>query len=295
MRTARLPILVVVILLALGTLAEASVPAMINYQGKLMRPDGTPVTDGIYSITFTIYDAETGGNVRWSEPDVSVHIKGGLFSVLLGGNGTNLPANIFDDADRWFGIKVNSDPEMVPRQKIASVAYANKAASADTAAAVPDGSITASKLATGLAVPPGTIVMWCGTQIPQGWALCNGQNGTPNLRNQFIVGAGDEYQVGATGGEKNHRLTVPEMPNHSHGVNDPGHGHTAGVAIGWGTAGPNAGWGRLDTSGGHPGQGWATWVNASSTGIWLSNSGGDQAHENRPPYYALCFIMKLAY
>ena len=51
-------------------------------------------------------------------------------------------------------------------------------------------------------IPSGVIVMWSGSiaSIPTGWALCNGSSGTPDLRNRFVVGAGDTYGVGATGG-----------------------------------------------------------------------------------------------
>ena len=56
--------------------------------------------------------------------------------------------------------------------------------------------------ATAAAVPTGVIVMWSGSiaSIPSGWYLCNGSNGTPDLRNRFVVGAGSTYAVDATGG-----------------------------------------------------------------------------------------------
>ena len=49
-------------------------------------------------------------------------------------------------------------------------------------------------------VPSGVIVMWSGTEVPEGWALCDGESGTPDLRNRFVVGAGDTYEQGETGG-----------------------------------------------------------------------------------------------
>lgn len=120
-------------------------------------------------------------------------------------------------------------------------------------------------------VPLGAIIMWSGTilDIPEKWHLCDGTNGTPDLRNRFIVGAGDEYNVGATGGEKEHRLTIDELPSHNHTYST------------WTTTGGvSAGGGRYAMDG----------TTTKNTG----NTGGGQAHENRPPYYALAYIMKIA-
>lgn len=69
----------------------------------------------------------------------------------------------------------------------------------------------------------------------EGWAVCNGQeqpvpNSTKkftvaNLLDKFIVGAGDTYDVGDTGGENTHTLISAEMPTHDHSITDPGHQH----------------------------------------------------------------------
>lgn len=119
-------------------------------------------------------------------------------------------------------------------------------------------------------VPIGGIIMWSGSveDIPGGWALCDGGNGTPNLRDRFLVGAGNSYSVGDVGGENVHTLTASEMPAHDHTVNF-GLG-TDGVGIGMdGDTGPQ----------------WTTRTGPSGDG---------QPHENRPPYYALALIMKLS-
>jgi len=118
---------------------------MINYQGKLLKPDGAPVTDGTYSMTFAIYEVPTGGMSMWYEVNPAVQVKKGLFSVLLG-SVSNLPANIFDAPNRFFGVKVGADPEMTPRQQITTAAYAFHAGSADTVA---DGSVTTNALVAG--------------------------------------------------------------------------------------------------------------------------------------------------
>ena len=112
--------------------------------------------------------------------------------------------------------------------------------------------------------------MWSGSvyNIPSGWYLCNGQNGTPDLRDRFIVGAGSSYAVGATGGAAQVTLTVDQIPAHEHTYTN--YNTNGGGVIFNGSV--------LDKSMGYT-------ANTSSVG-------GGQAHENRPPYYALCFIMK---
>lgn len=119
-------------------------------------------------------------------------------------------------------------------------------------------------------VPSGGIIMWSGAAnaIPTGWALCNGQNNTPDLRNRFIVGAGSTYAVGATGGSDAVTLTVEQMPSHTHSID------MAKFAGGY----PNTMLNPEGVSYGAP--------------MTSSSAGGGQPHENRPPYYALCFIMK---
>jgi microcystin-dependent protein len=67
-------------------------------------------------------------------------------------------------------------------------------------------------------VPDGTIVMWSGDveDIPEPWALCDGQNGTPDLRDKFIVGAGSTYAIRQEGGKETVELTVEHLPGHAH-------------------------------------------------------------------------------
>ena len=129
--------------------------------------------------------------------------------------------------------------------------------------------------AGGGGVPKGTIVIWSGaaTAIPSGWALCDGQNGTPDLRDRFVVGAGTSYEVGATGGEKEHTLTVPEIPNHTHVVPTASTSDsTSGVRF------------YLTKSS----------VDSNSTiASMVEATDPTTPHNNLPPYYALCYIMKM--
>jgi microcystin-dependent protein len=156
-----------------------------------------------------------------------------------------------------------------------------------TTAKIANSSVTTAKLAPGVAIPTGVIVMWSGStsNIPSGWALCNGANGTPDLRDRFVVGAGLNYNPGNTGGSNSVTLTEGQMPYHNHGISDPGHYHSAGPFVPGGQS--SVGGGGNISSG-------AVTLNTDikTTGITVNSTGGSQAHENRPPYYALAYIMK---
>lgn len=145
-------------------------------------------------------------------------------------------------------------------------------------------------------MPSGAIILWSGASnaIPTGFVLCDGTNSTPDLRNRFVVGAGGTYAVGATGGADSVTLTTSQIPSHNHSatststVTDPGHTHTfAGSVASGGSGSSNRDGSRATKT-----------TNSSTTGISVStstsigNTGGGSSHENRPPYYALCYIMK---
>jgi len=109
-------------------LAFSEIPNLIGYQGRLTDAGGNPI-EGSRSITFRIYDASAGGNLLWDETHGNVTVTNGIFDVLLGSvDALNLPF----DAQYYLGIQVGADPEMTPRQKLASVGYAYKAKDADT-------------------------------------------------------------------------------------------------------------------------------------------------------------------
>lgn len=147
-------------------------------------------------------------------------------------------------------------------------------------------------------IPSGVILLWSGSiaSIPSGWALCNGSNGTPDLRDRFVVGAGSTYSVAATGGEATHTLTAAEMPSHSH--SDPAHSHSfsGSVYIPWCGSGCSG----SGTQGAATGNGTTSTLTAGVSGTTGSGSGGStggagsgSAHNNLPPYYSLAYIMKL--
>lgn len=174
--------------------------------------------------------------------------------------------------------------------------------------------------------PTGIIVMWNSTAatIPTGWQLCNGSNGTPDLRGQFIVGAGGAYNPADTGGTASVTLDGSQMPQHnhamsgslsttsagghSHTISDPGHAHSE-KASGYASNGQGGGGDAsqklsnlLSTTTGTA----VTGISVNSvvdhahsvtlsgnTGSTGGSGGSTQPHENRPPYYALCYIQKM--
>jgi hypothetical protein len=140
------------------------------------------------------------------------------------------------------------------------------------------------------ALPSGVITLWSGSvaSIPGGWYLCNGSNGTPDLRNMFVVGAGSTYAVGATGGTAD-AIVV----SHTHSITDPGHTHTWSTT--WGNNFPNGQTTLSSNSSASSGsnQDLFTGTNSTSTtGISVNTTGSSGTNQNLPPYYALAYIMK---
>jgi len=133
-------------------------------------------------------------------------------------------------------------------------------------------------------IPSGVIVIWSGSAgaIPSGWNLCNGSNGTPDLRDRFVVGAGSTYAVGNTGGTKD-AIVV----SHSHSISDSGHSHD--VRIPSRTVGNNA-TALYSTSDGSTKS--TVTSESANTGISINSTGDSGTNANLPPYYALCYIQK---
>lgn len=174
-------------------------------------------------------------------------------------------------------------------------------------------------------IPKGTILPWYGksSDIPDGFALCDGTKGTPDLRNRFLVGAGSNYALGDTGGEDQVTLTGTQIGNHYHyfgsahaSYGRDGNGSTAYLPTSFGSSYPvrpvypsfsySSGGNRPKNGpatlvaastfygGGNP---VADWSRAFYTPLLFTSyavgTAAQEAHENRPPYYALYYIMKL--
>jgi len=289
-------------------------PERMTYQGFLVNANGDALGQDLpasFDLVFSIWDEQTGGVVaKWGEQQ-TVTVDKGYFSVLLGEGAavtepytyTNMPlSSVFagDASSRYIEITVkgigtdDADLTIRPRLQLVTSPYAFMATRAsalldgadDMVTVSPgagihvNGEVTATRVNGFGTIPIGGIIMWSGSSIPDGWALCNGGSGTPDLRNRFIVGSGSGYSTGATGGASSVALTKNQMPSHNHGGNTGSKsvyqpGSSAAVA-------PPV---------------FITYVSgtrsSSSHTHSISSDGGGQSHENRPPYYALAFIMRV--
>ncbi len=167
-------------------------------------------------------------------------------------------------------------------------------------------------------IPTGVITLWYGNigSIPSGWLLCNGSNGTPDLRDRFVVGAGNSYAVSQIGGTAeaivvSHTHTASStssfsgnaLGTHTHTATDLGHAHQymmpsttqqkplgsgQGAFIGATDTATSTGFANISVvpiSAGIP-------TGNVSTSTTISSTGSSGANANLPPYYALAYIMK---
>jgi hypothetical protein len=140
-------------------------------------------------------------------------------------------------------------------------------------------------------LPTGVILIWSGSvgSIPSGYVICDGSNGTPDLRNSFVLGAGNTYTVGQIGGSADaivvsHTHTASSTST----VTDPGHFHglpNADGAISGSAALNNRGltFGVTSTA--------ATGITVATT-TTNTSAGTSGTGANLPPYYALAYVMK---
>lgn len=284
-----------------------TIPQKISFQGKLLE-NNIPVT-GTKNISFEIDGS------GWNENHTGVEIKNGLYSVTLG-SVAPIPLSVFSNSNSAILKIFVEGNHLQPDTEILSAVYSYKSEEANNAkqlggkqpsiflniesinglagdstasiTIIGDGNISVTNDtqqntitisgASDSSIPSGVIVMWSGSinNIPSGWALCDGTNGTPDLINRFIVGAGNNYNVGDTGGEDSHKLSIGEVPSHDH-LTFAENSDRGGYYISTG------GEGAWKTMGGG---------NQPSEIYRTGFTGGDKSHENRPPYFALAYIMK---
>lgn len=141
-------------------------------------------------------------------------------------------------------------------------------------------------------LPSGSIIMWSGDidEIPTGWVLCDGTTGTPDLRDRFIVGAGGNYDLAEKGGYSGVTLSLNQMPKHNHNDGDFSRLLKYDEKFTIKPLGPVKESEATPTDDFSPTGDFEPNLRYSGR---LQDAGGNAAHENRPPYYALYFIMKL--
>ena len=307
---------------AWGDEAAEVVPRGLAYQGVL----SDPVTGGLtgeQTATFRVFKDPSGGDALWSQ-DVEVWCAtGGVFQAWLEGEDDLIEA--FAEPERFLEVEVaGHGGAIAPRVGVTSVpqsllarwarqaplsfpvtgnlSVSNELKVADQvqfgtgatfdslavtgnaewkdgeSAMEVSGPVTAERFEGDGLAPVGSIAMWLdAANIPVGWALCDGNGGTPDLRDRFLVGVGgnEGYVYGQTGGADTVALTTDQMPKHSHKYSTASDRtfHYVGAWHG-------SDWWQNSTSGNHK--------NGST-----DDYGGGEAHENRPPYYAVCFIMRI--
>jgi len=230
----------------------ATVRTSLYVEGKLFDGDG---------------DFGTSGQLLSSDGTDTVWIDASTTSVANANNvGTNLNAT---NADQFITFVENSSGNN-PIRVDAGLKYNPSTNRLTAGSYAGDGSAL-----TGIeSFITGMIILWSGAAdaIPSGFVLCDGNNSTPNLSGRFVVGydaSNSDYDVNDTGGSESVTLTVNQIPAHTHNIN---------LAVRAFYQEPrNFGVGTDGSAN-----------NSEDTG----STGGGQSHENRPPFYALCYIMK---
>ena len=373
------PLFLFALLATLAGIHSASAQGTaFTYQGRLTL-NGSSANASL-DLTFGLFDDAVAGNQIGSTiTNLNLSVSNGLVTVLL-----DFGTSAFPGADRWLqiGVRTNGSAAdfttLSPRQKLTATPYSMTAA--NFSGAISDAQLSAnvallnganvftgpiSSIAGGTTnymVPSGLVAIWSGSpaNIPAGWVLCDGNNGTPDLRDRFVVGAAGSYGVGSTGGAASHTHSVAMGGNatdaagaHTHtlsGSTDAESGHTHSVPglsvpglsvpglsggnlqfsrqVDFGSSGSSGGpwiisvfsgtsgspkfntsWaGATDSQGSHShtvsgasGAGSAhshtlTGASAASAGAHthtISFTVTSGSADSRPPYYALCYIMKL--
>ncbi len=203
--------------------APVSATRLIPFQGRVTDGGGQPL-QGVFRVTFTIYDEATGGEALYTESHTDVSVIGGQINVLLGSlvslddpNGDQNPGDAvaFDETlrPRYLGIKVGADTnqEMVPRHQLVPSFHARIAdTTVDGGVDTPqlkDGAVTTEKIDPTVLLPPGAIMPYGGSTAPPGWVMCDGAeyDGTlPEFNRLFDA-------IGLSFGGSGNMFKVPDL------------------------------------------------------------------------------------
>lgn len=264
-------------LLMLPSVSFAQVPGVMNYQAVARDGMGVILANTGLVVKIKIVSGNITGPNEFEETHLVSTNNLGMFTLAIGsgnyvgGNHTSLSNINWAGNTHYMNVQVNLGTGYVDlgTHQLLSVPYAMYAQRATIADSVVNFQT---------AVPAGGIIMWSGSlvNIPSGWVLCDGTNGTPDLRDRFIMGAGGSHPVGSTGGSASHDHSIPSLSvtGTAHAQTD-GNQHTRYAAA-------NGCCGHWVTRDFH---------DHNVTGTTGGSTTG--ASNILPPYYSLAYIMKL--
>lgn len=265
---------------SLNVTGDASFVSDVNFTGDITLDEITcrnadvtgvaTVRTGLY-VEGKLFDGDgdfgTSGQLLSSDGTDTVWIDASTTSVA---NANNVGTNVNSTNADQFVTFVENNSGNNPIRVDAGLKYNPSTNRLTAGSFAGDG----SALSGIEAFVSGMIILWSGAAdaIPSGFVLCDGNNSTPNLSGRFVVGydaSNSDYDVNDTGGSESVTLTINQIPAHTHNIN---------LAVRSFYQEPrNFGVGTDGSAN-----------NSEDTG----STGGGQSHENRPPYYALCYIMK---
>lgn len=210
------PVILVALLCCATTYAQT--PDLVHYQGRLLEGSGAPM-QGMVDMTVRLYNQATGGAALWQQVIANVPVADGVYQFYFGDAQF---AEALTNTECWLELAANNEV-LGPRERQIAVPYALRSAVAQ--------SLTGEYIA----VPAGLISMWSGSiaSIPSGWVLCDGSNGTPDMRSRFVAGAADSNDLGAVVGASSITLSSNQLPSHTHSgvlVSGGAHAHSGSTA-----------------------------------------------------------------
>jgi hypothetical protein len=270
---------------SVGTLGALTVSGGIT--GTLVTAAQPNITSVGTLSTLTVSGGIAGTLATAAQPNITS--VGTLTSLTVSGN---ISGGNVSSTNLAGTLSTAAQPNITSLGTLTSLAISGVATAATAANGTSNTQVATTAFVantvTNSALPSGVILLWSGSvaSIPAGWFLCNGSNGTPDLRDRFVVGAGGTYTPGATGGSAD-AIVVSHSHTATSSVSDPGHRHTYNAPSGF-------------DDGGFTGSVVNTIVSAqtgiATTGITVAttvNSAGTSGtNANLPPYYALAYIMK---
>ena len=243
----------------------------LSLKGALLDKDGETGANGEVLVS-------TGSQVDWQNPNTLTASNSIKITITENDNNTDFPITFSVAAGQSGGNTLHSDNQFTYNalsNVVTAGTFSGSGSSLTSlnASNLQSGTVADARLSNSSLFVAGMIMLWYGSvgSIPSGWVLCDGNNSTPDLRSRFVVGAGTggSYSPGDTGGANSVTLTVAQIPAHTHTYE------------------------RTDVGINVNDRPWPASNNdCDMTTQNTSSTGGGQSHENRPPYYALCYIMK---